>query len=197
MTEEINRESTRSAVLKASTAIASSFQKTPYKYLFEFDIQAALFGLLRQKLPQSFKLQLDKTHEREFSYVYSEYQKYGEDRAKLDIVVLDPETAPTAVRRDGDSIERFLYTLPVWIGIELKFTLTGYPFSITGGVNDLKKLRRHLADSSAQTVHNGLAIIFVHDDNVVLDQGAPVQEIDSLDFLYIVSPGKLRRVPVE
>ncbi|MEZ9916359.1 hypothetical protein AB4404_08005 [Vibrio breoganii] len=113
------------------------FQRNPFRYLFESDIQGELFTRLRQAIPGTLNINGggNPLTEYDVSITNSEYL------SKLDIALLDVEKASLHPVRNHKGLDMHLYDLPVFIGIEIKYRKIGDSIGLESCLRDMAKLR--------------------------------------------------------
>lgn len=195
------RDEIKRAVIDSVNELIVEFQRSPYLFLYEEDLQATLFGKLRARLPGS--MDLDRSGSGAFPYrlgwVYTEYN------GRVDIACLDPERVWALARVPHKGFDTYIYNLPMWIGIELKYRKMGDRLTFESCLADLKKLRGHAGDIPVPFV-----LAFVQDQEDVhlfMNQASElpgsvrwgageVAEVSELDAAYVVSPQAILRVAV-
>ncbi|MGR5367959.1 hypothetical protein ACWU37_21595 (plasmid) [Photobacterium damselae subsp. damselae] len=130
---DLNLETLNSEVL----SFIRLFQSNPFRYLYESDIQSALFSRLRQAIPDTLRIAGggNPLNEYEVSIVNSEYL------SRLDIALLDVEKAPFHPVRNHKGFDIHLYDCPVFIGIEIKYQKLGDRMGLEACFRDMAKLR--------------------------------------------------------
>lgn len=123
---------------ESAKALILGFQRHPYGYLYESDIQAALFSLVRNRLPQPIvvKGSGNPQDSYEISVVNTEYWK------RIDLVCLDVEKAPHHTPRVHMGMDVHIYDLPILVGCEIKYRKLGDKFGIEACFADVDKLER-------------------------------------------------------
>lgn len=125
------------SVVVASNAITRQFQNAAFDFLYEADIQAALFALLRALITDVVEIpSLTKGKPAyKLQVVYSEYNH------RIDIACIDPIAAKNKERKAHKGLETYIYNLPVSVGIEIKYGTMGKPINFDDCLGDLKKLQ--------------------------------------------------------
>ena len=101
-------------ILKAVNKTVFQFNKNPFHFLSESDVQCCLFSSLREKVPDEISINKDLP----FSNLKLINTEYSE---KVDVVCLDPEKAKEDINRNHENpLNKFLWRLPILVGIELK-----------------------------------------------------------------------------
>jgi hypothetical protein len=104
------------------------FQKHPYHFLYERDIQCQMFAEMRSKIPESIPVPRSEGEPYDLSLVYSEYGSRN-SRDRIDLVCLNPDAIPKAhpaLFGSQNGYDNYLYSLPILVGIELKYVQMGY-----------------------------------------------------------------------
>jgi hypothetical protein len=90
-------------------------------FLFESDIQSALFGELRKNVPEKMKEAGSRGNVYELSLICSDYGQHGMGSDKVDIVCLDAKQISHFKGTPYKGFDVYIYHLPVLSGIELKY----------------------------------------------------------------------------
>lgn len=188
--------SLKSHVLDSVTAVVSQFQDNPYKFLYERDIQCALFSELRRGISETVSVPRTGQGNYTLDLIYSEY---GE---KIDLVCLDHD-AITKLGRENLTTSRghdiYIYNLPILVAIELKYVIMGYNKGFNILEEDYKKI------SVLESVKNSLALCFLQSDRdaeafykdmVRQSSSTSISKIERLNMLYAVSPTKIMMAKV-
>jgi len=179
-------------ILHSINRIIEQFQKNPYQFLFESDIQCALFAELRKNIPEKFRIPsvTKEGLEYELELVYSEY------RNKIDLVCLDLQRISFVNKQSHNGDDTYIYELPLLVGIELKYVIMGY-LKVKDVISvvhaDYQKLLK------LDDIQHRLAICFLQNDNgkkttrfyesmQPSDSPQSVQRIEKLDGKYVISP---------
>ncbi len=198
----MTRESLKEHIFRGISTVVSSFQNNnnPYAYLYESDIQSHLFFELRREIPEVVNVPKKGGGVYSLALVYTEYLE------KIDIVCLDPE----AIEKRGEELikpyknnDTYIYNLPVFVGIELKYICMGY----RKGIDIVKRDQKKLEDlQNRQKIQNWLTLTFIQrfEEAEIFEKNAraccdvqTVKKIDRLDRNYIVMPGKLLLLEIE
>ena len=121
---------------RSALELIEIFQRTPYRFMYESDIQALLFSKIRESIPDSLYIEgtghpLDQY---EVSVVHTEYWR------RIDVACLDVERVRTQKTRVHMGMDVHIYELPVLIGIELKYRKLGDRFGLEACISDFDKL---------------------------------------------------------
>jgi hypothetical protein len=142
------------------------FQQNPFDFLYEFDIHAQLYVMLRNEFKDlSIKCKFGGSKPIDFSIVRGTYHPGSKNRP--DIAILQDREIiqrPLLHQRPGDKNEMFLYWQKVDIAIELK--LRPMDSNRTQGfLKDLERLddlRKIVKDKEENQINTGIAILFFH-----------------------------------
>jgi len=172
----------------AINSVIKNFQENPYNFLYESDIQCALFCALRNEITGHIKVPNTKTVEHRLNLVYSEYLN------KIDIVCLDPEAIvgldPSLFRKDT-----FIYNLPVFLGIELKYIWMHSNNGFNVLQNDYEKLTK-----IKETIKNWMVLGFIQREKEIgpfikdaknYCQTIPLNSVEHLNDIYIITPKEI------
>ena len=182
-----------SNIMYGINEVISEFQSNPYTYLFESDIQCAVFSALRKRLPLSIQIPAKKNDRQayEVRLVYSEY------KSKIDIVCLDSEAISHKNITDFHQYngnDTYIYNLPLLAGIELKYSSMGYFKGYDILQKDFKKL------STIDEIKNRLAICFFQTEEQALPLFEDMKKrtavksmakIEKIYGRYAVSPSEI------
>lgn len=169
--------------------LVKDFQKNPYLYLYESDIQSALFGLLRNRITETINIPGNNGRGYPLSVIYSEYLE------KIDLVCIDSGNLENVDPSPNKGFETYIYNLPLLVGIELKYSKMGDGFSLIRRVRaDYDKLK------SLEKIKHKLAIGFIQNETQeemfcreIENGGAEMVagQLKSLDGMYVVTPSKI------
>ena len=179
-------------ILFSVNQIIKQFQENPYIYLYENDIQCALFSELRKNITETLQISsMTKSgQEYEISLIHSEY------RDKIDLVCLDAEKTETFEKSPHKGFDTYIYDLPILVGIELKCVTMGYAKDISISQDDYKKLR------DLKDIKSKLAICFLQSNEQATTFSENTQKphtiqkiskINGLDGIFIVTPSEIWR----
>ena len=197
----------QSKVLEAVNELVRKFQKHPYRFLYESDIQCQLFTEMRSRIPESITVPSSKGERYELSLVYSEYGS-GNSSDRIDLVCLNPD----AIRKKDQAsfisqgeIDNYLYSLPIFVGIELKYVQMGYR-----GYSQANKACTVLQDdyeklsNISRRLEHKLALCFFQSsreekyfDDKIATSGVcakTVESIQEVDKAYDIGPERIRVV---
>ena len=124
------------AVSSSIFELIDEFQKSPYSFLYESDLQATLFAKLRTYLPEKVVVPGggNPKDSYELAIVHTEYWK------RIDIACIDLEKA-AGVKPRPNGADLHIYDVQPLVGIELKYRKLGDRFGISACVADMDKLR--------------------------------------------------------
>ncbi len=188
--------SLKSRVLDSVNVVVSQFQENPYKFLYERDIQCALFSELRRGISETVSVPRTGQCNYTLDLIYSEYGN------KIDLVCLDHDAITKLGRENlpkSKSHDIYIYDLPILIAIELKYVMMGYNKGFNILEEDYKKI------SVLKRVKNSLALCFLQSDREAEDFYADmarqssctsISKIDCLNMVYAVSPTKIMMAKV-
>jgi len=175
-----------SAVLASVNALAQRFRTAPYSFLYESDLQATLFVELRSRL--TGRLHIPRSGGGQPPYdlgiVYSEYY------SRIDIACLNPAAVQSVATSTHKGYDTYIYNLPVFVGVELKYRKMGDDFDFRACLGDFGKL-------AGLSVARPLVLGFIQDasDEEAFLSAAPsssrrrsVSELSALSCICIVSP---------
>ncbi len=198
----LSRSKIRNRILESVVELIKQFQNSPYNFLYESDLQAILFTRLRSQIPDIFSIPRSSHGSMpayQLGLVYSEYL------SRIDVVCLDPESdylrhpKPPKPRR----YDTYIYELPVYAGIELKYRKMGDQFGFDYCLADFGKLKElpvqfpitiGFIQSGGEDEKNDFFATkpesWSIDNNITLDS----LRRDELDFdngIVVVSPNKI------
>ncbi|ULA63713.1 MAG: hypothetical protein LZF86_110412 [Nitrospira sp.] len=183
-------------IFSSLTRLGCDFRTKPFRYLTEADLQATLFDLLKKEIPEEIEVPVNnKTYK--MPLVHSEYH------SKVDLACLDRERSEQMIRdNQGKPCDKFLWTLPLFIGIELKllrYEYKNYRGFFKSCLKDMEKLGKI---SQSKDSKHWLALAFIQNSESVgrvLEQAdnqpENVTTIDQLDRIYLISPSGILRLP--
>lgn len=124
------------ALVESIGETVEAFQKQPYRYLYESDLQADLFANSRKYLPHTINIKGtgQPSDSYDISIVHTEYA------SRIDLVCLDPVASQFVEPKAHKGIDTYIYGLPVLVGVEIKYKKLGDKFGIEGCFSDLEKL---------------------------------------------------------
>ncbi|MCC6139267.1 MAG: hypothetical protein IT389_01470 [Nitrospira sp.] len=183
-------------IFSSITHLGRDFLKEPFRYLTEADLQATLFEHLKTGIHDEIEVPVNNTTYKT-PLVHSEYH------SKVDLACIDRERSEQMIRdNQGKPCDKFLWTLPLFVGIELK--LLRYEYKNYGAffklcLNDMGKLEKI---SQSRDSKHWLVLAFIQNSesvNRVLEQADNQHEnvttIDQLDCIYLFSPSSIFRLP--
>ncbi len=189
-----SRDSIKTAVKTCIDELVANFQRQPYIYLFESDLQADLYARLCSKL--SKPIEVHGTGNPDYTYktgiVHTEYWK------RIDIVCLDPESEEWSKIRTYKGTDLHIYELPILVGIELKYRKMGDVFGLSSCIADLKKLN----DNEIQFP---VVLGFLQNQSYEADffsgytpgwDYKEVPEIDPFGSVHVISPGIVWKIHI-
>lgn len=188
--------SLKSSVLDSVNVVVNQFQENPYKFLYERDIQCALFSALRKGISETVSVPRTGQGNYTLDLIYSEYGN------KIDLVCLDHD-AITKLDRENlpayKSHDIYIYDLPILVAIELKYVTMGYLKGFNILEEDYTKI------SLLKRVKNSLALCFLQSDREAeafykdmarQSSATNISKIDCLNMVYAVSPTKIMMAKV-
>lgn len=175
-------EATESSTLE----LIKIFQRSPYNFLYESDLQAWLFSKMRSLIPESISIEgtgkpMDKY---ELSIVNTEYWK------RIDIACLDVERVQTHPVRIHGGHDIHIHDVPILIGIEIKYRKMGDRFDLKACIADFNKL-------NTLQIPEPLVLGFIQSDkdidsffsdNLTDYTAVYVEPMEPLSTINIVSP---------
>ncbi|MFC1562353.1 hypothetical protein ACFL4Q_05090 [candidate division KSB1 bacterium] len=151
-----------------SDFIIEEYQKHPFDYLYEFEIQAILYSMLKNKINDRIHHTFETNNQKTFSKVKAEYHPLSNMR--LDIAILEKdeisEINDKIHNRSVDVDEMVLYWQKIDIGIEIKLQAI-FTDQILGFNNDISKLQElmdYTRNSTENSINTGIALLFFHKD---------------------------------
>lgn len=184
-------------VLKSINNIVSQFQNNPYDFLYESDLQSALFSEMRNLISESFSISgsVNRQSKYKMRLVYSEYYK------KIDLVCIDPSQKDSFNRETYKGYDTYIYNLPILVAIELKYGVMGYKKSIADSQRDYEKLRH----CNKGNIKHLMAICFLQESEYMktyrddLENNKYIYKechkgICDFDKIYCASPDKILKI---
>ena len=125
------------AVSSSILELINQFQNSPYTFLYESDLQATLFAMLRQALPEKVVVPGNgkPMQSYELAIAHTEYW------SRIDIACIDVERAASFLLKPHKGVDAHIYRVPLLVGIELKYRMMGYSTGISDCLADMNKLR--------------------------------------------------------
>lgn len=192
-------ETKNSNILEATDCavreVIHAFQKNPYQFLYESDLQSSLYAAIKKLLPGTVSVQ-GTGHPLANYELAPVYTEYGQ---RIDIACLDVESAQAHPTRIHAGIDTHIWELPVLVGIEIKYRKLGDRYIC---------IDKCLADHDkliALRVDNPLVLGFIqHAQDVdcffdtMHDRWARTQptDADPLWGVIIIAPNKVWQVDV-
>jgi hypothetical protein len=192
------------AVLAASNDLVRSFQREPYNFLYESDLQSELFSRLRSRIDAQIEIPRSAVPAEKPYRVHPVCTEYPTPAGRIDVVCLDPDRTPDSGRRRHKSFDVYVYELPILVAVELKYLKMGDVWNLFGACEeDRLKLRRLKDDPDpARAIGHGLVLGFVQNLATAgpefaraMKQLGPElalrREVDDLDAVYFVTDDAL------
>lgn len=191
----MNSDSLTRHSLSAINSVIAGFQENPYTFLYESDIQSALFCTLRERINGSVEVPGTGGNKYTLHLVYSEYLD------KVDIVCIDPEKVRNLDRsslRPYKGYDTYIYSLPIFLGIELKYIWMGYKKGFDILERDFLKLTKNSAQVGQ--IKNWVVLGFVQRNeearSFLSDARSRchlllINSVDHLNHIYIVTPNEI------
>ena len=181
--------------LGAINSVIADFQTNPYTFLYESDLKCALFTALRQRISGNVLIPGTGGNQYVLDLIYSEYLD------RIDIACIDPEEIEkldTSSLKQDKGYDTYIYSLPVFLGIELKYIWMGYK----KGINILEQDYLKIAHNSVQIekIKNWIVLGFIQRNeeadsflNNVSNHCSllPLAAVEHLNKIYIVTPDKI------
>ena len=172
--------------------MSASFQKNPFAYLYESDIQSALWASLRHLIPETLRVPTSGEDSIVIQLIYSEYLK------RIDVACLDKDAivnidSKTLVPNKG--YDTYIYNFPVLLGIELKYISMGSRMGFDVLLRDYQKLTD--TSESRGLIRNWIVLGFIQRQgeatpfltSTMQDYKLErVQSIEEINRIYIVTP---------
>ncbi|MCA6062965.1 hypothetical protein [Thalassolituus marinus] len=181
--------------LKSINSLAISFQRYPFKYLLESDIQCDLFGRLRLEINEKISVPSSSESDYTLDLINSEYLD------RFDLCCLNADVIESMSESDfqpNGKYDEYIYHLPVLLAIELKYIKGKYrqKGDFQKFLNDADKIRNSKFRSK---VSSSLCICFIQDESVFSYHKSTygncvfteVDSISELDNLYVVTPSSV------
>jgi|GEM_PF-5353353 len=129
-------EEVEQVALESILRLIGEFKREPYHFLFESDLQATLLYHLRSRVSTTIAIPRSNGTPPPYrlNVVCSEYLK------KFDIACVDLVLAKGCSTEQRKGFDIYIYNLPVFVGIELKYRKMGDPFGFNSCVADFDKL---------------------------------------------------------
>jgi len=190
-----SRDSIKTAVKTCIVELVYRFQKQPYAFLFESDLQAYLYARLCSQLSEPLEVHGSGNPEHTYKtgIVHTEYWR------RIDIVCLDPESEQWSRIRTYKGSDVHIYELPILVGIELKYRKMGDIFGFSSCIADLEKLNVH-------KIQYPVALGFLqnrsYEDTFFSDipyrrDCIDVMDIDPFGSVHVISPGKVWKINIQ
>lgn len=162
--------------LKSIRWLISEFQREPYHFLYESDLQAALMCDMRSRINTTIAVRRSAPSQPPYrlNLVSSEYSGVPSGKGvHIDVACIDIALAQKYPLKAPDDTDIYIYQLPVSVGVELKYCKMGdrplrSDWSFDACVADFTKLER-------LKLPHGIVLGFVQDDGVAdtFLKGAP------------------------
>ena len=191
----MNSESIIRHSISAINSVINDFHKNPYVFLYESDIQFALFSALRKRITGYVEVPGTGGNKYILNLVYSEYLD------KIDIVCFDPETISkldASSLKQNKGYDTYIYSLPVLLGIELKYVWMGYKKGFNILEQDYLKLTRK--PSTMERIENWIVLGFIQREEETKSfmrdaenqcRLLSVNSVDYINGIYIVTPNEI------
>ncbi|PKK84059.1 MAG: hypothetical protein CVT49_05395 [candidate division Zixibacteria bacterium HGW-Zixibacteria-1] len=188
----------RNKLLSSINNIICDFQENPYSYLYERDIQCALFAEMRKEISQMVSVPGINEKKYLLNLIYSEYACKGH-KERIDLVCLNPDKLADAERQQHKKEDTFIYGLPILAAIEIKYIAMGYfNKGIDISFQDYDKLHKM---GEPETMGNKLALCFRQKDaeNSVFitedfKQSNNLDIVCDLNGVYAITPKRIIKV---
>ena len=185
-------------LLASINNFTGSFQNDLYGYLYESDIQCALFSKLRRDINGHVKVIGINKDEYKLNLIYSEYLQ------SFDLCCLNPESIAKLTKDEilqaHEGHDDYLYfLLPVLVAIELKFIKGKRKGNFHSFLQDEDKLVNNIKDTHKGKITHWLNICYLHDDSVMdfhiegLKNTHSINNVDKIDIdcSYAVTPSRV------
>ncbi len=193
-TRMIEKELTEN-ILSAINKTIEEFQKNPYTFLYESDLQAALFTSLRGNLSYNIQIPITNGGKYILNPVYTQYLD------KIDIVCLDPITISQIPPESSNRYDTYIYSLPIFLGIELKYVYMGYKMGFDILFKDFEKLSTPAKQDIKGKIKHWLVLGFIQRDEEALpliknahtycEEIKETKAIDVLNGIYMITHDKI------
>jgi len=153
----------RSSAEKAISDLIALYQRNPWDFLYESDIQGALSGRLRAALPADLSVP-DGSITRHFNRSKTEYPS----SERFDAAIVAPEIGSDAYTQSPCGYcdeDMRIWQLPVLIAVELKHLVRGFRAAMqySGLEADIVKMDNYRSRSGLENNFCGVALLFVQD----------------------------------
>lgn len=198
---KMNRDCLTQHSISAINSVIACFHENPYAFLYESDIQYALFSALRERIKGNVEIPGTGDIKYTLHLVYSEYLD------KIDIVCIDPEAIN---KLDKSSLtpykgyDTYIYSLPVFLAIELKYIWMGYKKGFNIIERDFLKLTKN--STQIEKIDNWVVLGFIQrneEANFFLRDADNrgrlllLNSVDHLNDIYIVTPNEIYAAQLE
>ena len=107
-------------LIKSINSFSIQFRDNVYNYLYESDVQSALFAKLREEINRDVDVDgIDNTKKYKLNLIHTEYLQ-SIDICCLDFDAISP-IKESKIYKSNNGHDDFIYQLPVLLAIELKF----------------------------------------------------------------------------
>jgi len=191
---KINGKSIIRHSISAINSVIKDFHENPFIFLYESDIQFALFSALRERINGNVEVPRTEGNKYVLNLVYSEYLD------KIDIVCIDPEEVSKldpASLKQYKGYDTYIYNLPVLLGIELKYVWMGYKKGLNILKRDFLKLR---TSPKIGKIKNWVVLGFIQRneeaDSLLKDPDnqwrlSLITSVDHINNIYIITPSEI------
>ena len=191
----MNSDSLTRHSLSAINSVIAGFHKNPYTFLYESDIQCALFSSLRERINGHVEFPGTGNNKYTLDLVYSEYLD------NIDIVCLNPEAIrklDTSSFKPSKGYDTYIYSLPIFLGIELKYIWMGYKKGFNILERDFLKLTKNSA--LIGKIENWIVLGFIQRNEEASSflrdadnrwRFVLLNSVDHLNDIYIVTPNEI------
>jgi len=184
----------RNRLLRSINNIIWDFQKYPYSYLYERDIQCALFAEMRKEASQMVSVLGNNGETYILNLIYSEYACKGH-KERIDLVCLNPDKLAGVEQKQYKKEDTFIYGLPIFAAIEIKYVAMGYfNKDINISFQDYDKLLK------MGSMENRLALCFRQRDDDMSNffegykSDGKMNTVCSLNGVYAITPNRIIEV---
>lgn len=193
----MNSNSLTKHSIDAINSVIEDFQKNPFSFLYESDIQCSLFSALRDRICRQVDIPGTGGDKYSLRLVYSEYLD------KIDIACINPEAINkldmSSLTQSGNGVyDTYIYNLPIFLGVELKYVWMGYRKGFQILENDFLKMTVNSAHR--KNIENWVVLGFIQrkeEANPFLKDAESrcslilLDSIKHLNDIYIVTPNQI------
>lgn len=197
-----NNTTILNTLLSSINSFVDDFQSNLFCYLYESDIQCALFAKLRRDINQHVNVIGVNEDNYRLNLIYSEYLQ------AFDLCCLNPEEiiklSKSDVLEEHKGHDDYIYyLLPLLVAIELKLIKGKRKGNFQSFLRDEEKLKKSIHEWHKGKISHWLSICYIHYDEVMdfhIDSLQSthnievVTSIDDLDCSYAVTPTKTYRI---